>query len=434
MAGIEKQVERESKKVQHIELKPKNKGIRADIDDMDDEESYYKYMEDNPTAGLIDEGEDDDLEYDEDGNPIPPPKKRTIDPLPPIDHSEIKYDAFEKNFYVPHEEIVNMKKDQIDSLRNTLGLKVTGPVPPNPVSSFGHFGFDDNLIKAIRRSEFTQPTPIQSQAIPAILSGRDLIGIAKTGSGKTAAFIWPMLVHIMDQKPLQEGDGPIALILAPTRELSIQIYNEAKKFGKVYNIQVVCCYGGGSKWEQSKALEQGAEIVVATPGRMIDMVKMKATNLQRVSYLVLDEADKMFNMGFEPQVRSICDHVRPDRQTLLFSATFKKRIEKLARDILVDPVRICQGDLGEANEDITQHVVVLNNPAAKWNWLMSYIVEFLSDGSVLIFVTKKAEAETVAHNLMLKEYDVVLLHGDMDQADRNKVHIKCSKLYHLNVQ
>lgn len=157
--------------------------------------------------------------------------------------------------------------------------------------------------------------------MPAALSGRDIIGIAKTGSGKTAAFVWPMLTHIIDQPELQPGDGPIgiyksftqifikisfelllfldiALILAPTRELSIQIYNEAKKFGKVYNINVVCCYGGGSKWEQSKALEQGAEVIVATPGRMIDMVKMKATNLQRVTYLVLDEADKMLNMGF----------------------------------------------------------------------------------------------------------------------------------------
>ena len=225
----------------------------------------------------------------------------------------------------------------------------------------------------------------------------------------------------MDQRELQSGDGPVGLILAPTRELSLQIYNEAKKFGKVYNIHVVCCYGGGSKWEQSKALEQGAEIIVATPGRMIDMVKMKATNLKRVTYLVLDEADKMFNMGFEPQVRSICNHVRPDRQCLLFSATFKKRVEKLARDVLTDPIRIIQGDLGEANEDITQHVLVLNSPADKWNWLLAKLVQMLSDGSVLIFVTKKADAEHVSNNLMIKEFDVVLLHGDMDQADRNKV-------------
>lgn len=255
-------------------------------------------MEENPNAGVIDEGSDNEIEYDEDGNPIAPPRKREIDPLPAIDHSEIEYKPFEKNFYSPHEDIGSLSRSQVDDLRHKLGIKVTGPVPPKPVTSFGHFGFDDALIKAIRKSEYTQPTAIQAQAIPTALSGRDIIGIAKTGSGKTAAFVWPMLVHVMDQGNLKVGDGPIAVILAPTRELSLQIYNEAKRFGKIYNINVVCCYGGGSKWEQSKALEQGAEIVVATPGRMIDMVKIKATNLLRVTYLVLDEADKMFNMGF----------------------------------------------------------------------------------------------------------------------------------------
>uniref|UniRef100_A0A6B2EFK4 ATP-dependent RNA helicase DDX42 n=1 Tax=Phlebotomus kandelakii TaxID=1109342 RepID=A0A6B2EFK4_9DIPT len=426
MAGIEQQVERESRQVTTGE-EVKSKGIRGDIDDEDDEESYYRYMEENPMAGVLDEGSDAEMEYDEDGNPIPPPRKRDIDPLPPIDHSEIEYSPFEKNFYDAHEEIAALSVAQVDNLRKALGIKVTGLVPPHPVASFAHFNFDENLMKAIRKADYTQPTPIQAQAIPAALGGRDLIGIAKTGSGKTAAFIWPMLVHIMDQKELQPGDGPIGLILAPTRELSLQIYNEAKRFGKVYNIFVVCCYGGGSKWEQSKALEKGAEIVVATPGRMIDMVKMKATNLRRVSFLVLDEADKMFNMGFEPQVRSICNHVRPDRQTLLFSATFKKRIEKLARDVLTDPVRIVQGDLGEANEDVTQHMLVFSNPQHKWNWLLAKLVQFLSEGSVLIFVTKKADAEQVANNLQLKEYDPVLLHGDMDQADRNRVIVRFKK-------
>lgn len=265
-------------------------------------------MEENPLAGVQDDGSDAEIEYDEDGNPIAPPRKRDIDPLPPIDHSEIDYESFEKNFYNQHEDIAKLTPQQVADLRRTLGVKVTGPVPPNPVTSFAHFGFDEPLMKAIRKSEYTQPTPIQAQAIPAALSGRDIIGIAKTGSGKTAAFIWPMLVHIMDQRELKPGEGPIALVLAPTRELSLQIYNEAKKFGKVYNIHVVCAYGGGSKWEQSKALEQGAEIVVATPGRMIDMVKIKATNLKRVSYLVLDEADRMFNMGFGRLV-STCNQV-----------------------------------------------------------------------------------------------------------------------------
>ncbi|XP_058832489.1 ATP-dependent RNA helicase DDX42 [Topomyia yanbarensis] len=421
MAGIEAQVEREKKKIPEPNIDPK-KGVRGDIDDEDDEESYYRYMEENPNAGIQDgDGSDAELEYDEEGNPIAPPKKRDIDPLPQIYHSEIEYEKFEKNFYIPHEDIIALSQSKIYELRKTLGVRVTGPLPPAPVTSFAHFGFDESLMKAIRKSEYTQPTPIQAQGVPAALSGRDIIGIAKTGSGKTAAFLWPMLVHIMDQKELGPGDGPIGLILAPTRELSLQIYQEAKKFGKVYNISVCCCYGGGSKWEQSKALEQGAEIIVATPGRMIDMVKMKATNLRRVTYLVLDEADKMFNMGFEPQVRSICNHVRPDRQTLLFSATFKKRIERLARDVLTDPIRIIHGDLGEANQDVTQHVILFSNPTHKWNWLLANIVQILSDGSVLIFVTKKADAEQVANSLILQEYEPVLLHGDMDQSDRNNV-------------
>ncbi|RZF40698.1 hypothetical protein LSTR_LSTR007989 [Laodelphax striatellus] len=424
MAGIEKQVKTEAATSGVKEDKTKNKGIRGDIEEEDDEESYYRYMEENPRAGMQDEDSDLELEYDEDGNPIAPKKSKIIDPLPAIDHSEIDYNDFEKNFYSVHEEISSLTEEQVNELRETLGIKVTGPSPPRPVASFAHFGFDDALMKAIRKSEYTQPTPIQAQAVPAALGGRDIIGIAKTGSGKTAAFIWPMLVHIMDQKQLAEGDGPIGLILAPTRELSLQIYNEAKKFGKVYNVNVVCCYGGGSKWEQSKALEGGAEIVVATPGRMIDLVKMKATNLVRVTYLVLDEADRMFDMGFEPQVRSICNHVRPDRQTLLFSATFKKRVEKLARDVLTDPVRIVQGDVGEANTDVTQ-IVHLMTPASKLQWLLKHLVQFLSAGSVLIFVTKKNRVETpitltylrylrLGGGVLLFDFDLMMGEGDLD--------------------
>lgn len=130
------------------------KGVRADIDDMDDEESYYKYMEENPNAGLLDDNSGDELEYDEDGNPIAPAKKRFIDPLPPIDHSEIKYQPFEKNFYVMHEEIAAMNKTAKDELRHKLGIKVSGAAAPAPVCSFAHFGFDDTLMKAIRKNEY----------------------------------------------------------------------------------------------------------------------------------------------------------------------------------------------------------------------------------------------------------------------------------------
>ncbi|KAM3957147.1 ATP-dependent RNA helicase DDX42 [Aphomia sociella] len=425
MAGLEQQAAKDmvaSKENAASGKGDSGRGTRGDIDEMDDEESYYKYMEENP-LNQGDDGSDVEVEYDEEGNPIAPPKKKYIDPLPPIDHSEIEYEPFEKNFYTPHEDIEKLTPQQVEELKKNLGVKVNnGPGPPRPVSSFAHLGFDEQLMRAIRRSEYSQPTPVQAAGVPAALSGRDLIGIARTGSGKTAAFLWPLLVHIMDQKELGPGDGPIGLILAPTRELAQQIYMEAKKFGKVYNIRCVCCYGGGSKWEQTKALEGGgAEIIVGTPGRVIDLIKCKATNLKRVTYLVLDEADRMFDMGFEPQVRSICNHVRPERQALLFSATFPRRVERLARDALHDPVRVQHGAAGEASELVAQHVRIFNKPEEKWPWLLQNLVEFLSAGSVLIFVTKKLEAEQTAANLGVQQYDALLLHGDMEQADRNKV-------------
>uniref|UniRef100_A0A8C9RM21 ATP-dependent RNA helicase DDX42 n=1 Tax=Scleropages formosus TaxID=113540 RepID=A0A8C9RM21_SCLFO len=389
--------------------------VRANI------EAYFRFMAENPTAGLTQEEEEDNVDYDSDGNPIPSATKKIIMPLPPIDHSEIDYPPFEKNFYNEHEELNSLTGSQVVELRQKLNLRVSGAAPPKPCTSFAHFGFDEQLMHQIRKSEYTQPTPIQCQGVPIALSGRDMIGIAKTGSGKTAAFIWPMLVHIMDQKELQTGDGPIAVIVCPTRELCQQIHAECKRFGKAYNLRSVAVYGGGSMWEQAKALQEGAEIVVCTPGRLIDHVKKKATSLQRVTYLVFDEADRMFDMGFEYQVRSIASHVRPDRQTLLFSATFRKKIERLARDILVDPIRVVQGDIGEANEDVTQIVEVLPSALDKWGWLTRRLVEFTSSGSVLIFVTKKANCEELATNLNQEGYSLGLLHGDMDQSERNKV-------------
>uniref|UniRef100_A0A0B7AJV1 RNA helicase n=1 Tax=Arion vulgaris TaxID=1028688 RepID=A0A0B7AJV1_9EUPU len=222
MASIEKEIVADTKeRISTVEEKLKEKGTRDDIDNEDIQESYFRYMEENPNAGVVNE-EEDIIDYDSDGNPIIE-RKKVIDPLPSLDHSEIEYEPFERNFYTPHEEIESLSDDQVDELRSKLGIKVSGLSPPHPVSSFAHFGFDEALLGAVRKSEYTKPTPIQAQGIPVAMSGRDMIGIAKTGSGKTAAFLWPLLIHIMDQRELQKGDGPIGLILAPTRELSQQI-------------------------------------------------------------------------------------------------------------------------------------------------------------------------------------------------------------------
>lgn len=170
MAGLEKAETKQKQIKESLPSAPAapNKGVRADIDDMDDEESYYKYMEDNPMAGVLDEGSGDELEYDEDGNPIAPSKKRFIDPLPTIDHTEIEYKPFEKNFYVLHEEIAKLTKVQKDELRHKLGIKVTGAAAPAPVCSFVHFGFDELLMKAIRKSEYTSVGPVRFHNSPSI--------------------------------------------------------------------------------------------------------------------------------------------------------------------------------------------------------------------------------------------------------------------------
>uniref|UniRef100_A0A5S6QIZ8 RNA helicase n=1 Tax=Trichuris muris TaxID=70415 RepID=A0A5S6QIZ8_TRIMR len=427
MAGIEAQAKKDKQKSEeHARDEPavqdnKHKLGRTDIEDEDDQESYFRWVEENKDKRISEGGdEEDDLEYDEEGNPLPP-KKKYIDPLPPVDHAAIEYEPFGKNFYEEHSDIAALTIEGVKTLRQKLDLKVLGADSPKPVTSFAHFGFDEQLMNVIRRSKFSQPTPIQAQGIPIAMSGRDIVGIAKTGSGKTAAYIWPALYHIMDQRELQQNEGPICLIVVPTRELAIQVYNEARKYGKPYGLRVVCAYGGGSKWEQTKALQEGAEIVVCTPGRMIDLVKAQATNLERVTYLVFDEADRMFDLGFEAQVRSIANHVRPDRQCMMFSATFKKKIERLSRDILSDPIKVIQGEISEANVDIEQHVEVLPVGPAKWLWLTNNLVKFCSVGKVLVFVSQKLHAEELAKNLSGRDFRVCLLHGDLLQHQRNEV-------------
>jgi len=419
MAGVEETLEKEEMEIVEKRSKKNTKEKRVDLDDEDDHESYFNARKDIPLIPYPDE--EDEIEYDSDGNPIAPEKSKIIVPLPPVDHSEITYATFERNFYEEHPDITKLTAQEVHDIRATFDLNVLGAEPARPAVSFAHFGFDPHLMGAIRKSDYSKPTAIQSQGVPVALSGRDVIGIAKTGSGKTAAFIWPMLVHIMAQKELESGDGPIGLICSPTRELCQQIHTECKRFGKCYNLRSVACYGGGSKWEQTKACQQGAEIVVCTPGRLVDLVQAKAVSLQRVTYLVFDEADRMFEIGFEPQVRSIANNVRPDRQCLLFSATMKKKIEHLCRDILTDPIRIVVGELGEANQDVVQAVEVMKNGNEKWNWLKAHLVEFTSGGSVLIFVTKKTNSEEVAKSLREHGYELGLIHGDFDQFERNNV-------------
>ncbi|KAK7259208.1 hypothetical protein RIF29_24808 [Crotalaria pallida] len=373
------------------------------------------------------------VEYDSDDNPIVL-DKRKIEPIPALDHSSIDYEPFTKDFYEESPSISGMSEQDVNEYRKSLAIRVSGFDVPKPIKTFEDCGFSTQIMGAIKKQGYEKPTSIQCQAFPIVLSGRDIIGIAKTGSGKTAAFVLPMIVHIMDQPELQKEEGPIGVICAPTRELAHQIFLEAKKFAKPYGIRVSAVYGGMSKLDQFKELKAGCEIVVATPGRLIDMLKMKALTMTRATYLVLDEADRMFDLGFEPQVRSIVGQIRPDRQTLLFSATMPRKVEKLAREILTDPIRVTVGEVGMANEDITQVVHVIPSDAEKLPWLLEKLPEMIDQGDTLVFASKKATVDEIESQLALRGFKVAALHGDKDQASRMDILQKFkSGTYHVLV-
>ncbi|KAL6525902.1 DEAD-box ATP-dependent RNA helicase 24 [Orobanche minor] len=371
------------------------------------------------------------IEYDSEDNPIVLDKKK-IEPLAALDHSSIEYEPFSKDFYEENPSISGMSDQDVAEYRNSLAIRLSGFDVPRPIKTFEDCGFSAELMKAIGKQAYEKPTPIQCQALPIVLSGRDIIGIAKTGSGKTASFVLPMIMHIMDQRELQKEEGPIGVICAPTRELANQIYLEAKKFSKAYGIRVSAVYGGMSKLDQFKELKAGCEVVVATPGRLIDMIKMKALTMLRATYLVLDEADRMFDLGFEPQIRSIVGQIRPDRQTLLFSATMPRKVEKLAREILSDPIRVTVGQVGMANEDITQVVEVIPSDTEKLPWLLEKLPRLIDEGDVLVFASKKATVDEVESQLVQKGFKVAALHGDKDQASRMEIlHKFKSGIYHV---
>lgn len=338
-----------------------------------------------------------------------------------VDHTVIEYVPFRKDFYVEVPEIANMTKEEVDAYRAELeGIKVKGQGCPKPIRTWAQCGVSKRILDVLKKNNYEKPTPIQVQAIPAIMKGRDVIGIAKTGSGKTLAFLLPMFRHVVDQPPLEDTDGPIALIMTPTRELCMQIGKECKKFAK-NNLRVCCVYGGTGISEQIAELKRGAEIIVCTPGRMIDMLAAnggRVTNLRRVTYVVLDEADRMFDLGFEPQVMRIVDNVQPSRQTVMFSATFPRQVEALAKKILMKPIEITVGGRSVVCKDVTQEVVVLDEDQ-KFLKLLEVLGQFYERGQIIIFVDKQESADSLFKDLLSHSYRALVLHGGVDQIDRD---------------
>uniref|UniRef100_J3MQG5 RNA helicase n=1 Tax=Oryza brachyantha TaxID=4533 RepID=J3MQG5_ORYBR len=382
--------------------------------------------------GRIMQGDDSDSDYDDDEDDeggsededdeefMKRVKKTKVEKLVIVDHSKIDYQPFRKNFYIEVKDITKMTGEEVAAYRKNLELKVHGKDVPKPIKTWVQSGLTSKLLDTIKKLGFEKPMPIQAQALPIIMSGRDCIGIAKTGSGKTLAFVLPMLRHVKDQPPVVPGDGPIGLIMAPTRELVVQIHSDIKKFSKALGINCVPIYGGSGVAQQISELKRGAEIVVCTLGRMIDILctsSGKITNLRRVTFLVMDEADRMFDMGFEPQITRIVQNTRPDRQTVLFSATFPRQVEILARKVLTKPVEIQVGGRSVVNKDITQ-LVEVRPENERFLRLLELLGEWFDKGKILVFVHSQDKCDSLLKDLFQRGYPCLSLHGGKDQTDR----------------
>jgi ATP-dependent RNA helicase DDX46/PRP5 len=351
--------------------------------------------------------------------------KRKKKDLPTINYAKLDLEPFRKNFYSEPAELANMTEAELADLRLELdGIKVAGKDVPKPVQKWSQCGLGFDALEVIGKLGYERPTAIQMQAIPAIMSGRDVIGVAKTGSGKTIAFLLPMFRHILDQRKLGKEEGPIGLIMTPTRELATQIHKECKPFLKAMKLRAVCAYGGAAIKDQIADLKRGAEIIVCTPGRILDLLAAnsgRVTNLRRVTYVVLDEADRMFDMGFEPQVMKIIGNIRPNRQTILFSATMPRIMDALAKKTLHSPVEITVGGRSVVAPEITQIVEVLDEKE-KFHRLLGLLGELYNkdeDARTLVFVDRQEKADDLLKDLMQKGYPCMSIHGGKDQIDRD---------------
>jgi len=328
--------------------------------------------------------------------------------------------------YQEHPEVARQTPEEVEKVLQGFQAKLEGREHyPKPLLKFEHAGFPDGILKFLKSSGFNAPTPIQSIGWPAAFSGHDMVGLAQTGSGKTLAYLLPALMHIAAQPPLDPGDGPIALVLAPTRELALQIQMEAFRLGEILGIRDAVVYGGVARQGQQRELRRGVEIVIATPGRLLDFLDSKVTNLARVSYLVVDEADRMLDMGFEPQLRRLVSQIRPERQTLMWSATWPKEIQHLARDFCKqNPMKLTIGSAeAHANPDILQEVHVVTELDKKqrfFSWLHATCPRE-SNPRILVFTDTKRAADALCRELRFEQFNAAAIHGDKDQRERDSM-------------
>lgn len=300
-----------------------------------------------------------------------------------------------------------------------IQIKV-GEDVPDPVQSFDAAPFSKKVRNALKAAGFAAPSPIQAQAWPIAVMGKDFIGVAKTGSGKTLAFLLPAFRMLQKTQP-DCTQGPAVLVLAPTRELAVQIEEAASKFGSFADATCCVLYGGVPKPPQAKALRSHPQVVVATPGRLVDLMNDGSAKLGGTKYLVLDEADRMLDMGFEPQMLQIMKQIPAERQTLLFSATWPKAIQKLAATYLKEAVHVNVGETEElsANKSVSQDFVKLNDDE-KDNRLWKLLDTFTEKEKCIVFANTKRRIEKLSKDVLASGYHCVVMSGDKTQQERDR--------------
>ncbi|EEY61176.1 DEAD/DEAH box RNA helicase, putative [Phytophthora infestans T30-4] len=340
----------------------------------------------------------------------------------PYQQPPAKDGSFKKAFYTEGQDTAKMTNEEVSAFHETNQMILSGNnCLYRPVLSFDDVTFESKFMKTTKG--FDKPTPIQSQCWPILASGRDIIGIAETGSGKTLAFSIPGLIHIAAQPEVShKHPGPRMLVVAPTRELAMQSSAVISEAGKKCGLKSICIYGGVPKHTQKKALRDGVHVVVATPGRLKDLVEERSCNLSKVTFVVLDEADRMLDEGFEKDIRAIIGSTHPERQIAMFSATWPQSIQKLAHEFLNDPVKVTIGsDELAASHNVTQIVEVVEDRARDSRahaLLQKYHAS--RKNRILLFVLYKKEADRVERMLHQRGWNCIAIHGDRNQQQRSE--------------
>ncbi|KAI0898422.1 P-loop containing nucleoside triphosphate hydrolase protein [Annulohypoxylon nitens] len=345
-------------------------------------------------------------------------------------------------------KLEDMRERDWRIFKEDFGISTKGGLIPNPMRNWQESGLPRRLLEIINKVGYDEPTPVQRAAIPIALQARDLIGVAVTGSGKTAAFLLPLLVYISELPPLTEitkNDGPYSLIIAPTRELVQQIESEAKKFAVPLGFTVVSLVGGHSLEEQAFALRNGAEIIVATPGRLVDCIERRLLVLSQCCYIIMDEADRMIDMGFEEPVNKILDALpvtneKPDtdaaenaqlmsrhlggkdryRQTMMYTATMPTAVEKIAKKYLRRPATVTIGNAGEAVDTVEQRVEFVPGEDRRKKRLQEILSSNDFAPPIICFVNIKRNCDAVAREIKHMGFSAVTLHGSKTQEQREQ--------------